>query len=158
MVRSREFGIILDSIIFMRNLNLLLYTSLVFTCFTNKSYAFKNVFIINPTDSITPGIFDRSEVIPKFVGGVAEMFDYLKNNIDYTTISMEKIPEEAVVKFIVNEDGNVSNVSFLKSSFSVAFDKEILRVLNGMPKWIPGKQNGIPVKCWYSLPIQFEFK
>lgn len=158
MVRSREFGIILDSIIFMRNLNLLLYTSLVFNCFTNKSYAFKNVFIINPSDSISPGIFDRPEVMPKFVGGVAAMFDYLKNNIDYTTISKDKIPEKAVVKFVVNEDGNVSNVSLLKSSFSDAFDKEILRVLNGMPKWIPGKQRGIPVKCWYSLPIQFEFK
>lgn len=149
---------ILDIISFMRNLNLFLWCLVVYFCFTNKMYAFTHKFTINSADSTFSGIFDRAEVMPKFVGGVAAMFDYLKSNINYTTISIEKIPEKAIAKFVVNEDGNVSNVSLVKSSLSDSFDKEILRVLNEMPKWIPGKQKGIPVKCWYSLPVQFEFK
>jgi hypothetical protein len=35
-------------------------------------------------------------------------------------------------------------------------DREAIRVVKKMPKWIPGKQNGIPVNVYYYLPITFK--
>jgi protein TonB len=34
-------------------------------------------------------------------------------------------------------------------------DEEATRMVSGMPKWKPGKQNGIPVKVLFRLPITF---
>jgi len=34
-------------------------------------------------------------------------------------------------------------------------DEEALRMVNGMPKWKPGKQNGFPVKVWFTISIKF---
>jgi protein TonB len=34
-------------------------------------------------------------------------------------------------------------------------DEEALRMVAGMPRWKPGKQNGIPVKVYFTIPIKF---
>ena len=36
-----------------------------------------------------------------------------------------------------------------------ALDTEALRVINGMPNWTPGRQNGKVVNVKYTIPISF---
>ena len=59
------------------------------------------------------------------------------------------------MSFVVEKDGSVSNAKVVKSVHP-AFDAEALRVVNGMPKWTPGKQNGKPVNAKYVVPVTFK--
>ena len=59
------------------------------------------------------------------------------------------------VKFVVNKEGNLSGVEFLSQTDEV-FKKEIVRVLNKMPRWKPGSQHGRPVAVYYTIPIIFQ--
>ena len=72
-----------------------------------------------------------------------------------------KLPEEdqergmqgrMVVGFIVEKDGSLTNVKVLRA-VDIAIDAEVLRVVKGMPKWIPGRHNGQRVRVRYLLPI-----
>ena len=58
------------------------------------------------------------------------------------------------VTFIVNEQGNIEDARVLRS-FDPEMDTEAVRLIQEMPTWIPGKQNGKPVNCRFNLPVNF---
>ena len=43
-------------------------------------------------------------------------------------------------------------------SVDPSLDKEAARVVRNMPKWIPGKQNGAPVRVKYNVPVTFRLQ
>jgi len=55
----------------------------------------------------------------------------------------------------VTYDTKIEHVQVTKSVHPL-LDAEAIRVVELMPKWIPGKQNGKPVKVYYTLPINFK--
>ena len=59
-----------------------------------------------------------------------------------------------LVKFIIDKDGIISAAEIINSGRK-DLDKEVLRVINKMPKWIPGKQNGQSVGVYFKLPVSF---
>jgi protein TonB len=68
------------------------------------------------------------------------------------------VPEEEglsgkiMVSFIVETDGSLSNIKVLKD-IGYGSGAEAIRVLKKSPKWMPGKQNGKPVRVEYTMPI-----
>jgi periplasmic protein TonB len=81
---------------------------------------------------------------------------YMQSHVHYPEKAMRKHWEGKVsVKFVVNEDGSVSDVEVLKSVKPV-LDKEAVRVVREMPHWIPGTKGGKPVKVRYTLPVAFK--
>ena len=62
-----------------------------------------------------------------------------------------------VVSFVVEKDGSITNVKVV-NSVDPSLDAEALRVVNSMPRWIPGKQNGVPVRVIYNVPISFKLQ
>ncbi|HEX3386944.1 MAG TPA: energy transducer TonB, partial [Mucilaginibacter sp.] len=56
--------------------------------------------------------------------------------------------------FVVDNDGSITNVRVLRGIGS-GCDEEALRVIKSLPKWIPGKIYGIPVRIQYSVPVSF---
>lgn len=58
------------------------------------------------------------------------------------------------VKFIVKADGNIDSAHVIKKLYP-SCDKEALRLINLMPPWKPGKQNGRAVNVWFILPVIF---
>ena len=82
--------------------------------------------------------------------------NYFVKNFKYPDTALKsQIVSKVIVKFVVNEDGTISNCQVIKGH---EIEGEILRVLRKMPKWKPGKQNGKPVKVWYTIPIQIELE
>lgn len=76
----------------------------------------------------------------------------------YPEIAKESnIQGRVTVKFVVNEEGNVSDIIVVKG-IGGGCDEEAVRVVKKMPKWKPGKQNGRPVKVYFSLPITFRLE
>ena len=103
-------------------------------------------------------VFDVVEQMPSFPGGQAALMDYLNNNIKYPVIAEENgIQGRVIVQFVVGKDGHISDVKVAKS-VDPSLDKEAVRVVKAMPKWIPGKQNGQAVTVRYTLPVTFRLQ
>lgn len=103
-------------------------------------------------------VFDIVEVMPQFPGGNSELMRYLGTNIKYPTIAAENgIQGRVVLKFVVSKDGSISNIQIVRS-LDPSSDKEAIRVIKGMPKWIPGMQNGHPVAVYFTLPVLFKLQ
>ena len=69
----------------------------------------------------------------------------------------ENIQGTVLVEFIVDKEGNVTNVNVLKSAHPL-LDAEAVRVCRAMPQWTPAQDGeGKYVKSTYQLPFTFEF-
>ena len=102
-------------------------------------------------------VYYGAEVKPEFPGGKEALLMYLKRSIRYPTVSLERGAQgSVVVQFVVDKDGSITDIEVIKS-VDPDLDKEAIRVVQGMPKWVPGMQNGKPVRAKYTLPITFKY-
>lgn len=100
-------------------------------------------------------VYDVTEVMPQFPGAPGDMLKFFKNNIKYPKSAYEaKKQGTVIVNFIVGKDGNISDAKVMKS-VDPDLDAEAVRVVNSMPKWSPGKQNGEAVDVKYTVPVIF---
>ncbi len=96
------------------------------------------------------------EQMPQFPGGEAAMRTYISKNLRYPTIAQENgIQGKVYVRFVISKTGEVSNVEVTRGIDPIC-DKEAVRVIQSMPKWIPGKQNGNMVSVIYTVPVVFK--
>ncbi|GHV14358.1 hypothetical protein FACS1894179_01690 [Bacteroidia bacterium] len=110
----------------------------------------------DPKDTKKP--FITVEQMPTFPGGEAEMQKFVRENLKYpVTAQTAGIQGRVTLRFIVGDDGTITNVTVIRG-IDPDCDAEAVRVVSGMPKWIPGKQNGIAVPVYFNLPIQFRLK
>ncbi len=95
------------------------------------------------------------ETWPEYEGGLTALVNYLSHNIKYPTDARRNnIQGMVVLAFVVEKDGSISDIVVSKS-VSPSIDQEAIRVLKKMPKWVPGRQFGRPVRTSYSVPISF---
>ena len=104
------------------------------------------------------GVYQIVEEMPQYPGGEDALMDYVSKNVVYPSEAQEKgISGRVFVGFIVEKDGSVSNVKVLRG-IGGGCDEEAVRVLSGLPKWKPGKQDGKPVRVSYQMPINFKLQ
>ena len=102
-------------------------------------------------------VFTMVEEMPKYPGGDEARTKYMIESIKYPAEAKKKGIEGTVyVSFIVESDGTVSNVKILKG-IGGGCDEEAMRVVKGMPKWLPGKQKGKPVRVQFNMPVKYAF-
>jgi len=95
---------------------------------------------------------------PEFPGGEKALYAYLSEHLHYPEAAANANQQGNVrVKFVVNEDGSISNIEVVRG-FGYGSEAEATRVVSGMPKWKPGRNNGIAVKVWFQLPISFQMR
>lgn len=100
-------------------------------------------------------IFVAVEQQASFPGGQAEMMKFLANNIRYPEAAQaNNVQGRVVVKFIVERDGSISDVEVVRS-VDADLDREAIRVVKKMPRWEPGKNNGVAVRTWFTIPLTF---
>ena len=104
-------------------------------------------------------IFEVVEEKPDFAdGGMMGLMRYLRDNMKYPTVAQETGTEGRVtVQFVVNKDGSIVDVKVAKG-IDPYLDKEAVRVISSMPKWKPGKQRGVPVRCKFTVPVTFKLQ
>ncbi len=103
-------------------------------------------------------IFTVVEQMPSFPGGEAALMQYLSKNIKYPPFAEENnIQGRVICTFVVERDGSVSDIRIARS-VDPSLDKEAIRVVSGMPRWIPGRQNGQMVRVKYTLPVTFRLQ
>ena len=103
-------------------------------------------------------IFVTADVLPEFPGGYAALTKYLSSNLVYPNKAKEKgIQGRVMVKFVVEEDGRTSHIE-ITQSLGGGCDEEVIRIIEQMPKWKPGKNKEKPIRCWFMLPIKFSLQ
>ncbi len=112
--------------------------------------------VIKPTaDPDSSKIFGAAEEMPSFPGGEKALMQYIKDNTYYPEEMCEGAAQGRVmVGFVINEDGSISDVKVLRS-LTPECDEVAVKIVKGMPKWNPGKQNGKAVKTKYTVPVSF---
>ena len=102
--------------------------------------------------------YDVVDEMPQFPGGPSKLFEYIAKNIRYPAEAEKAgVVGRVIVSFVVEKDGSVSNAKVVRS-INPALDAEALRVINGMPKWTPGKQNGEATRVKYVVPVNFRLQ
>ena len=100
-------------------------------------------------------IFYVAESMPSFPGGDDKIYEYLARNMVYPLQAREaNIEGRVFLTFVVERDGSITDVKVLRG-IGGGCDEEAVRVVENMPKWVPGKQRGIPVRVHFNLPIKF---
>lgn len=103
-------------------------------------------------------VYEMVEQMPAFPGGNQALMKYIADNLKYPTVAMENgVQGRVICQFVVNEEGKVENVRVVRS-LDPNCDKEAIRVISSLPRWIPGKQNGRAVSVYYTVPIVFKLQ
>lgn len=129
---------------------------------TYEGIPYKEIAIVGKIEP-EPGpmdgrIYTFVEQMPQFPGGDDAVEKYLNDELKYPTAAAQQgIQGRVIVQFAINRDGSISDAKIVRS-IDEACDKEALRLVNNMPKWIPGKQNNKNVRVWYTLAVTFSLK
>ena len=103
-------------------------------------------------------VFVVAEEMPEFPGGNIALFRWISKAIKYPVIAQENsISGRVYLNFVVNKQGCIENIKVTRG-VDPSLDKEAIRVINKMPKWIPGKQRGKAVNVSFSVPINFQLQ
>lgn len=118
----------------------------------------KNEIIVEEKAPVKEEVFRAVEQMPQFPGGDAELMKYLSSHINYPTMAMENnVQGRVVVQFVVTKNGSIGEVKVVKG-VDRDLDREAIRVVKSLPKFIPGKMNGQAVNVWYTLPVNFKLQ
>lgn len=121
----------------------------------------EQVVVKEPEPEVKPKeeeIFVAVEQQAEFPGGQGALMKWLSNNIRYPESAQQNdIQGRVIVKFVVEKDGSIGAATILKG-VDKDLDREALRVVKRMPKWQPGKNNGVAVRSYFNLPVTFKLQ
>lgn len=98
--------------------------------------------------------FIHAEIMPEFPGGKEAYLKFMQKNLKQPDDITDDEKFVVIASFIVSNDGSITNITIEKKGRD-DLDKEVLRVINKMPKWLPGKQNGKFVSVYFKVPVTF---
>jgi protein TonB len=108
--------------------------------------------MISPPDSTEAMV----EVMPSFPGGFSKMQKFIADNLQYPNRARkDRIEGKVYVSFVVNEDGNITDIQ-LQKGIANDYDEACLQMVRKMPPWEPATMNNRPVKIKISIPISFK--
>ena len=127
----------------------------------SKPFATENKYLVtmrNESSGDGSKPFDVVEQMPQFPGGPAALMQYLAQNIRYPEEAHKNgIQGRVIATFVIETDGCITNAKVAKS-VDPLLDAEALRVINAMPNWTPGMQNGEAVRVKYAVPVTFKLQ
>ena len=114
------------------------------------------IFTAAPEEEEADEIFTIVEDQPTPTGGMQAFYKYVSDNLKYPAQARRMgIEGKVFVQFVVDRDGSLSEVQAIRG-IGAGCDEEAVRVIQGAPKWNPGKQRGRPVRVRMILPITFK--
>ena len=118
----------------------------------------KHISKLNENIPIDPNdrkIYEVVDEMPSFPGGMGSLMSWLSQNIKYpVNAAGNGVQGRVMTQFIVEKDGSINDVKVAKS-VDPSLDQEAVRVVKSMPRWIPGKHNGLAVRVSYTFPVTF---
>ncbi len=118
------------------------------------------MYVIDEVPEVNEDVpFIRVEEMPTFRGGDQNKFaHWVQSNVQYPQIPAENgVQGKVFVEFVVEADGSVSNVMVVRK-VDPALDAEAVRVISNSPRWLAGKQQGIPVRVRFTIVVNFQLQ
>ncbi|GAA4172378.1 energy transducer TonB [Sphingobacterium ginsenosidimutans] len=111
---------------------------------------------VKPVSKSSP---DTTCVIPdvpaEYTGGIERLQKFIQTNLKYPDEALELgIEGNVLVEFVVEPTGELSNIKIVKPLHKEC-DKEVIRLIKKMPKWIPAKKNNNFVRTTFRIPVYF---
>lgn len=101
-------------------------------------------------------IFTNVDEEATFPEGMEKAYEWLIANIQYPAAEKnQKIEGKTLVKYVVEKDGKITNIEIVNGTSNPNFVNESKRVIAAMPRWIPAKKKGVPVRSYYLFPVLF---
>ncbi|MCR4829761.1 MAG: M56 family metallopeptidase [Bacteroidales bacterium] len=134
-------------------------TKLLFTATWENGNANGDVDITMKVSELSNAlVVQQPDGEPEFIGGTDALYRYISENIHYPEQAKKDGIEGMVyVRFVVEVDGSVTEAEVVRG-IGGGCDEEALRVINAMPKWKPGTQDGKPVRTQYVVPVNYKLK
>lgn len=110
-----------------------------------------SVAIAQENNSIEKSASSGLQVAPQYPGGITAFYTYITTELNKGWAIRKG---RMSVTFIVEKDGTLSNIEIVNSLGKKA-DRKIKKIIAASPRWIPGSQNGKPIKARYTLPLAF---
>ncbi|WP_299135950.1 energy transducer TonB [uncultured Tenacibaculum sp.] len=111
--------------------------------------------------------FNEVNEIPKFLDCDKASEDCFNNSMKLHIENNFRYPKEAInnevegellVYFVIDSNGNVGNIKVSSTKEITILNKEAIRIVSLLPKFIPGKQDGHVTSVSYSFPMNFKLK
>ncbi len=101
-------------------------------------------------------VFTKVEVEAQFPGGESKWNQFVQREVERHIDELTEDGQSGTceVQFIVDKEGNVSNVEALSMKGTKLAEVAVNAIKRG-PKWIPAIQNGRQVKAWRRQKITF---
>jgi periplasmic protein TonB len=100
-------------------------------------------------------VYEQVDVMPEYQGGMSEMTNFIGKNLKYPEQAVKaNVIGKVIVKIIIEKDGSVNSVSFMKG-IGFGCDEEVERIVKIMPKWKAGIKDGKAVRTSFVLPVMF---
>jgi protein TonB len=123
-------------------------------------FALKAMAQETPTDTTVYIVVDK---MPEYPGGVDKILKDIRTSTDNywkrkypkgKPIVIEDGISKVIVSLVINENGQVTDPVIVRS-LDKELDKEAIRIVKSMPRWIPGEHKGKKVKVRFTLPVMF---
>ena len=126
------------------------------SCGTEKSILRNDTsYVEAKKETETDKVYQVVEKMPEFPGGKQRLLDWVMKNIQYPVEAREMgIEGRVIVQFVVNKSGKAVEPVVVHSLHHL-LDDEVIRLIESMPTWKPGKEKGVPVRVQYTMPINF---
>lgn len=101
-------------------------------------------------------VYSETNKPAEFKGGMKAFTDYFSKKFK---IKDEMVASDNMIKlvfsFVVDVDGSIVDIQFIRFSGTES-QMEARKVLKESPKWTPGVKDGVPVRCLFTVPINFQ--
>ncbi len=112
-------------------------------------------------DVDTTKIYVAAEIMPSFPGGEAELMKFVMTNIRVPSVPEDKILENTstAVRFVVTRTGTIRDIEPIREEYKgTILTDSLTSVIKRMPRWIPGKEKGVPVDVYFTMPLHVNLK
>lgn len=102
-----------------------------------------------------PSVFFNPDVVASYIGGDEALMKFINSNLRYPKKAIKNNTQgRAVVQFIVNENGSISEAVEINGC-DAELAAEAVRVVKSMPTWTPAQKDGKDVASIINFPINF---
>lgn len=135
-------------------------------CYTNGKLCYREIYqdgkFVNGTSNDTFGeTYNYNEISQEaeFKGGIRELYKFIGQNLKYPIDAMRNsVTGKVFVKFAVEKDGSIQDIYVLKNIYPSLDNEAISTIKKTSKKWNPGKQRGMLVRVYFTMPISFLFE
>jgi TonB family protein len=103
----------------------------------------------------TTNVYHFVDIPPEFPGGTVNLFETIKQNLNYPeSAKNDKIEGVVFISFVIDTLGNVSDVKVIKGLRN-DLETEAIRIGGLLKGWTSGIYKKKKVRTQYNLPIRF---